>query len=31
MLTDLDIKFDIIIDDYFYLRRYNKNIKLINK
>ena len=31
MLTDLDIKFDIIIDDDFYLRRYNKNIKLINK
>lgn len=31
MLTDLDIKFDIIVNDDFYLRRYKENIELINK
>lgn len=31
MLTDLDIKFDIIVNDVFYLMRYNENIKFIKK
>ena len=31
MLTDLDIQFNTIVDDNFYIIRYNKNINLINK
>jgi hypothetical protein len=30
MVCDLDIKFNVVIDDIFYISRYNKNIKKLN-